>query len=72
MLAGNGEHKTWWRNFRTPHRVDVLIDGRWHAATGRAVLNGDPRRTVALSRYRVHRTRIPPDTADPLLVIELD
>lgn len=28
VLAGNGERKTWWRNFRMPREVEVLLNGR--------------------------------------------
>jgi hypothetical protein len=71
VLAGHGEAKTWWGSFRSPHRVDVLIDGRWRAATGTAVPAGHPARADALDRYRVRHTRVAVDTTDPLVVIEL-
>jgi uncharacterized spore protein YtfJ len=72
VLAGDGAHKTWWRNFRHgPHRVDAYLDGHWYAGTGTALLDGDPARTTALARYRAAHRTVPADTADPVVVIEL-
>jgi deazaflavin-dependent oxidoreductase (nitroreductase family) len=71
VLAGNGGHKTWWRNFRTAHRVDVLVDGHWYAGTGTVAAAGHAPRAAALDRYRVTHPRVPADTADPVVVIEL-
>lgn len=70
VLAGNGTHKTWWRNFRTAHRVDVLVDGHWYAGTGTLAAGHAPR-AAALGRYRATHPRVPADTADPVVVIEL-
>ncbi|HEY7596138.1 MAG TPA: nitroreductase/quinone reductase family protein [Actinophytocola sp.] len=72
VLAGHGAAKRWWRNFRTPRRVDVLIDGRWHAATGTAVLPGGAGRAAVLARYRSAHPRVPAGTTDPLVVIDLE
>jgi len=41
ILVGRPETKTWWRNFRHEHDVDLLLQGRWVAATGRAVLGSE-------------------------------
>lgn len=72
VLAGRGATKRWWRNFRTPYRVDVLIDGRWHVATGTAVPPGHPGRAEAIALYRAAHRRVPADTTDPVVVLELD
>jgi hypothetical protein len=29
ILVGRADTKTWWRNFRTPREVDILVAGRW-------------------------------------------
>ena len=29
IMAGRPESKTWWRNFRGGHDLDVLLDGTW-------------------------------------------
>jgi len=72
VLAGRGATKKWWRNFRTPHRADVLIDGAWRVATGSAILPGESGRDAAVASYRRAHPRTPADTSDPLVVIELD
>jgi hypothetical protein len=72
VLAGNGERKTWWRNFRTPRQVDVQLNGRWHAATGTALDTGDVDRSAAIAGYRAAHARVRADTADPVVVIDLE
>ena len=31
--VGVPSQKTWWRNFRTPAPIDVLLDGSWRSGT---------------------------------------
>lgn len=40
VLASRAQRKNWWRNFREPGPVEVLVRGCWHRGTGRA-LAGD-------------------------------
>ena len=37
ILVANPEAKRWWRNFRTAHAVDVLVEGEWLPMIGRVV-----------------------------------
>ena len=41
IMAGRPETKSWWRNFVTPHDMDVLLGGKWMAMVGEAVVGGD-------------------------------
>ena len=41
ILVGRPETKTWWRNFRQDHDIDLLLQGRWVAANGRAILGAE-------------------------------
>lgn len=72
ILAGRGLTKTWWRNFLTPHQVQVWLDGRWQTGTGLALLTDHPDRAAALTAYRTTHSRIPPDTNDPVVTITLN
>jgi hypothetical protein len=72
VLAGHGERKTWWRNFRTVRQVDVLLNGRWLAATGTALGAGAAGRSAAVARYRATHTHVRADTTDPVVVIDLE
>jgi hypothetical protein len=72
VLAGKGEQKTWWRNFLAPRQVDVLLNGRWHAATGTALDTSDAGRSAAVARYRDTHAGVRADTADPVVVIDLE
>ncbi len=49
VLAANAARKQWWRHFRAAAPVEVLIDGRWCAGTGRVVTGAD---SAAASTYR--------------------
>ncbi len=49
VLAGRPEGKRWWRNFREPHDVEVVVAGRRRSGRGR-VLTGEERRD-ALAAY---------------------
>jgi hypothetical protein len=37
ILVGRPETKTWWRAFRSPHPLEILVRGRWLAMTGSLV-----------------------------------
>ena len=41
ILVGRPDTKTWWRNFRQDHDIDLLLEGRWVAARGRAILGAE-------------------------------
>lgn len=71
VLAGRGPTMSWWRNFLSPHPVEVWLDGRWQPGTGTTVLPGHPHRTDELAVYRSTHARISADTDDPLIVITL-
>ena len=47
ILVGKPETKRWWRNFREDRDLDVLVQGRWLAMTGRAVIGADEPDVVA-------------------------
>jgi hypothetical protein len=47
ILAGRPETKSWWRNFRDDHDVDVLVRGTWRSMIGRALLGARDPETVA-------------------------
>lgn len=49
VLVARPATKTWWRNFREPHDLDVLVQGDWRSMTGRVVLaSEEPARFAAL------------------------
>lgn len=41
ILAGRPHTKQWWRNFREPRDIDVLVRGAWLPMTGRVVAGTD-------------------------------
>jgi hypothetical protein len=47
ILVGKPETKRWWRNFREDRELDVLVQGRWLAMTGRAVIGADEPEVIA-------------------------
>lgn len=47
ILVGRPETKTWWRNFRTGHDLDVLLAGEWSPMVGRAVVGAEDPDAVA-------------------------
>ena len=53
ILVGHPETKTWWRNFRDPRELEVLVRGRWLPMIARAVIGADEPAAVAplLSAY---------------------
>jgi deazaflavin-dependent oxidoreductase (nitroreductase family) len=47
ILVGHPETKTWWRNFRDAHDLDVLVRGRWRPMTARAIVGAEEPDAVA-------------------------
>lgn len=41
ILVGRPGTKTWWRNFREPRDLEILVQGRWRTMTGRAILGAN-------------------------------
>jgi glycine cleavage system aminomethyltransferase T len=37
IMVGGAGTKSWWRNFREEHRLDVLLDGEWQPRLGLAL-----------------------------------
>ncbi len=37
ILVAKPDTKAWWRNFRTAHAIDVLVQGSWRPMIGRVV-----------------------------------
>jgi len=48
VYAGFGKHKVWWRNFRQPGPVEVLLDARWQLAEAHVLLAGEAGRASAV------------------------
>lgn len=42
VLASRARRKNWWRNFREPGPVELLVRGAWLAGTGRALAGDSP------------------------------
>lgn len=67
IFVGNPRSKTWWRNFRQDHELDILVRGRWSAMTGRAVVGADDPEAIApllvayLARFPRVASRLEPD-----------
>lgn len=56
VLVAKAATKRWWRHFRTPGPVEVLIDGQWCAGLGQV---GGPRRPEAPVHQRPAVTELP-------------
>lgn len=71
ILVGRSDRKRWWRNFRSPHRVDVLLPDAARTGMGRVVQPGNPERMAA---SRIYSSRFPRVTVGnaPMVVIDLD
>lgn len=64
------ERKTWWRNFREPAGVRVLLRGAWRDASARLVTSADGedyRKAVEAYRGAFPRVTVPPEA--PLVVL---
>jgi hypothetical protein len=45
------EHKTWWRNLRQPHSVDMLLGGSWRSAIGHVLPTNSAEFSAACAAY---------------------
>jgi deazaflavin-dependent oxidoreductase (nitroreductase family) len=57
IAVGSAGRKSWWRNLRTASKVEIWLDGRWHAAA--AELVAPTARPEAEAAYRTAFTRAP-------------
>lgn len=73
VLVGRPDTKTWWRNFRHPHPVDLLIRGTWLHGTGHARRHRDDPVAVeeALAAFgaKYGQRHSPSTDTDPLVVL---
>lgn len=71
VLVGGPDGKQWWRNFRRPHPLQVLLRGTVRLGVGHVALMGTPERAEAAVTYA---SRYPdlPVRDDPIVVIILD
>jgi hypothetical protein len=67
VLPGRAEHKTWWRNLRQPHRVDLLVGGSWRPAIGRVLGTSSPEFGTGRAAYAKRWPALRP-AADAVLV----
>jgi len=51
VLPGGAEHKTWWRNLRQPHSVDMLLGGSWRSAIGHVLPTNSAEFSAACAAY---------------------
>jgi len=47
ILVGRPDSKTWWRNFRGGHDLDVLLDRRWVPMRGQVIVGAESPETIA-------------------------
>jgi hypothetical protein len=66
VLVGKAAGKNWWRHFRTPAPVEVLIGGQWCAGVARVAADAT---AVAMYRRRFPRVRL--STAPTFVTIVL-
>lgn len=71
VLVGGPDGKRWWRNFRKPQPVWVLLRGVNRTGIGHLTVTDSPERNEAAAIYH---TRFPdiPVRDDPVMVITLD
>jgi hypothetical protein len=70
VLVGGPAAKKWWRNFRRPHPVDLLLRGTLRHGVGH-VAEGPHERSEAAAIYAARYPDLPAG-GDPLVVIALD
>ncbi|MGW4770898.1 hypothetical protein ACWEO2_23010 [Nocardia sp. NPDC004278] len=71
VRVGRADTKTWWRNFRTPRPLSVLLDGRWHRSTGHVAQPDSLEHEEAAAVYQAAFPRVRMPLTDPIVVIEL-
>lgn len=69
VLVGHPARKTWWRNFRQPQPVELLLRGRRLEATGRVLARGTHEWGDAAETYASVRPRTAPALAEAELVV---
>jgi hypothetical protein len=71
VYAGFGRQKVWWRNFRRPGPVEVLLDAQWQLAQARVLLAGEPGRASAVEVLQHARPRQRIGEHEPIVEIRL-
>lgn len=71
VLVGGPDAKRWWRNFRKPHPVRVLLRGVTRTGIGHLTAPGTSERAEAAAIYKARFPDIPVRD-DPVVVITLD
>jgi F420H(2)-dependent quinone reductase len=71
VLVGGADQKKWWRNFRRPTAVQVLLAGTVRTGTGHVVGPASPERAEAAEVYAARFPGVPVE-ADPMVIIDLD
>ena len=69
VLVGHPTRKTWWRNFRQPQPVELLLRGRRLEATGRVLARGTHEWGDAAETCAALRPRAAPALAEAELVV---
>jgi hypothetical protein len=72
VWPGHPDRKRWWRNFREPSDVGLLIAGERVGATARVVLPATQEHSRWLAVYSRRFAKHPPPEGDPLVVLALD
>jgi hypothetical protein len=70
VAVASASRKTWWRHFRRPARLQVLLEGEWRAAT--AIVVSGAAEEEARRRYlaRFPASRLAPDTRMVTVTLE--
>jgi hypothetical protein len=63
ITVGMAEHKTWWRNFETPHPLTLRLAGIDHHVFAHVVHDGDRTQVIADLEYTEHPEVSPLDLA---------
>ena len=71
VWPGHPEKKRWWRNFREPSDVDVLVAGQRTRASARVLLPATRDHAAAANSYRKRFAKHPPAEGDPLVLLDL-
>jgi hypothetical protein len=70
VAVASASRKTWWRHFRQPAPLEVLLDGRWRAAT--AIVASGAAEGAARRRYLVRFPDARLDADTRMVTISLD